>query len=92
MKLAEKAYLNKVFERGCAICLRLGYGISPCEIHHQRTGTGAAKRASHYHVVGLCPEHHRGNTGIHGMGRKAFERHYEVTELELIEETRQACL
>jgi hypothetical protein len=38
-------------------------------------------------VIGLCPEHHRGNTGIHGMGRKAFEREYGVTEEELLEIT-----
>jgi hypothetical protein len=36
----------------------------------------------------LCPEHYRGNTGLHGMGRKAFERAYGVTELELLAETR----
>jgi len=36
-------------------------------------------------AVPLCPEHHRGNSGVHGMGRKAFERHYGITELELRE-------
>lgn len=89
MKLAEKAYLNRVFDLGCAICRRLGYGNTPPEIHHQRTGTGAGKRASHYQTVGLCPEHHRGSTGLHGMGRKAFERQYGVTEVELVEETQR---
>lgn len=29
-----------------------------------------------------------GNSGLHGMGRKAFERAYRVTELELLAETR----
>jgi hypothetical protein len=36
-------------------------------------------------VIPLCPEHHRGNTGIHGMGRKAFERNYETTEESLLQ-------
>jgi hypothetical protein len=44
---------------------------------------GMGVRNSHYNVLPLCPEHHRGNTGYHGMGRKAFERKYEVTEAEL---------
>lgn len=38
----------------------------------------------------LIADHHRGNVGLHGMGRKAFERHYGVTELELVEQTRRA--
>jgi len=38
-------------------------------------------------VIGLCPEHHRGNTGVHGMGRKAFARFYGVTEEDLLEQT-----
>ena len=86
----ERAYLSKVAALGCAICRRLGYSDSPACIHHQRTGTGAAKRASHFNVAPLCHEHHLGSTGIHGMGRKAFERHYGITELDLIAETRKA--
>lgn len=88
MTKAEKAYLAKVAELGCAVCRHLGYGPTPAEVHHQRTGTGAGKRASHHDTAPLCPEHHRGNTGLHGMGRKAFERHYGFTETWLIEQTR----
>jgi hypothetical protein len=35
-------------------------------------------------VIGLCREHHRGDTGIHGLGRKAFERKYGLTEEDLL--------
>jgi hypothetical protein len=35
--------------------------------------------------MGLCIEHHRGNTGIHGLGTKAFEKQYEVTQQELLD-------
>ena len=38
-------------------------------------------------VIGLCREHHRGDTGIHGLGRRAFEKAYQVTEEELLEIT-----
>ncbi len=81
----EKKYLSKVADLGCIICYRLGYSGSPCEIHHCRgMGLGMGVRNSHYATIGLCPEHHRGNTGYHGLGRKAFERRYEVTEQELL--------
>ena len=88
MNKADREYLNKVASLGCRLCARLGYGESPAEVHHQRTGTGAGKRASHRRTVGLCPAHHRGPQGLHGLGRRAFERIYGVTEIELIEEVR----
>lgn len=80
----EKRYLSRVAASGCIICRRLGFGETPAEIHHQRSGVGKGQRASHYDVMPLCPEHHRGNTGIHGMGIKAFEREYGVTERDLV--------
>jgi hypothetical protein len=40
-------------------------------------------------VIGLCREHHRGDTGIHGLGRKAFEKKYELTEEDLLEKTQE---
>jgi hypothetical protein len=35
-------------------------------------------------VIPLCTEHHRGNTGIHGLGNKGFVRQYGVTQEELL--------
>jgi hypothetical protein len=80
---AEKLHYAKVANIGCSLCRYLGYGESPPELHHIRR---AGKR-SNAPVIPLCPEHHRGNTGIHGMGRKAFEREYKVTEEQLLEQT-----
>lgn len=85
---AEKAHMGRVAELGCAICRMLNYGPTPAEVHHQRTGVGAGRRGNG--LIPLCPEHHRGNTGLHGMGRKAFEREYGITELELVEQTKRA--
>lgn len=84
---AEKKHLNAVAELGCILCSRLGFSGTPAEVHHIRTGTGAGRRASHFETIPLCPEHHRGNSGLHGLGRKAFERRYSVTELDLLAET-----
>jgi hypothetical protein len=80
---AEKQHYAKVANLGCSLCRYLGYGESPPELHHIRR---AGKRTN-APVIPLCPEHHRGNTGIHGMGRKAFEKEYKVTEEELLDQT-----
>lgn len=85
----ERKYLSAVAELGCIICRRLGYMGTPAEIHHVRgMGLGMGVRSSHYQTIPLCPEHHRGNAGYHGMGRKAFERRYSVTEAELVDQVR----
>lgn len=86
---AEREYMGQVANLGCALCRHLGYGATPAEVHHPRHGTGMGKRAAHTDAVPLCYEHHRGNTGIHGLGRKAFEREYGITELDLVEKTKQ---
>ena len=77
----EKEHYRKLAEFGCALCYKLGYEGTPAEIHHIRR---AGKR-SDAPVIPLCPEHHRGNSSIHGMGRKQFERTFKTTEEELLE-------
>jgi len=86
---AEKQHYAKVANLGCSLCRYLGYGESPPELHHIRR---AGKRTN-APVIPLCPEHHRGNTGIHGMGRKRFEAEYKITEEDLLEMTEKllAC-
>ena len=85
MTKAEKQYMDRVAQLPCAICGALGV-----HVHHRRTGVGMGRRASNFDTIPLCPEHHQGTTGIHGMGRKAFERHHGVTELDLLSMTIKA--
>jgi Recombination enhancement, RecA-dependent nuclease len=85
----EKKHLGKVAALGCVLCHLQGIQDSPSEIHHPRKGTGMAQRASHYDAIPLCPEHHRGKTGIHGMGVKAFTKHYDIDEAGLLHITRR---
>ncbi len=85
---AEKEYMGRVAALGCAICRRLGYGETPAQVHHQRTGIGKGQRASNYQTVPLCPEHHTGSTGFHSLGRQ-FVVVYGVTEIELVQETQE---
>jgi hypothetical protein len=80
----EKEHYRKVAELGCALCRHQGNEGTPAELHHIRR---AGKR-SDAPVIPLCPYHHRGsNTSIHGMGRKLFERTYQITEEELLVQT-----
>ena len=41
------------------------------------------RKATHYEAISLCPEHHRGKTGVHGLGTKGFPKYYGITEQEL---------
>lgn len=88
MTKAEKAHLSRVADIGCIVCIRMGYGLSPAEIHHLRKGAGMGQRSKHIGgTIGLCPPHHR--TGGYGTalhaGQKEFERRYG-TETELLED------
>ena len=90
MKKAEREHLNRLSEQGCILCRHLGFGETPAEIHHLRHGMGMAQRNSNENAIPLCPEHHRGHTGFHGLGRRAFERMYGLTELDLLEMSMEA--
>lgn len=92
MTKAERSHLAKVAALGCVICRRMGFDDSPAQVHHIRTGTGAGRRASHLDTIPLCEPHHTGSAmSLHGLGRKAFESYWGVTELELLAEVK-ACV
>ena len=84
---AEKEHYDKLARCGCILCSHIGYEGTPAEIHHIRR---AGKR-SNAPVIPLCPEHHRGNTGIHGLGRKRFEQVYGITEELLLRKVLNVC-
>ena len=84
----ERRYLSRVAELGCLVCRRMGYPDTPAEIHHKRAGTGAGRRSSHFDAMPLCPEHHRGKTGIHGLGTKGFPKHWGFNEDDLLQDVR----
>jgi hypothetical protein len=68
------------------VCRRL-YDIrtGEVELHHLRKGMGWGK-GDYTTLIPLCYEHHRGNSGVHGLGTKGFEKHYEFTEANLLED------
>ncbi|WP_066017938.1 Ref family recombination enhancement nuclease [Endozoicomonas atrinae] len=59
MTSEERDYLQAVAQLGCIACRKNGLPGTPAEVHHQRSGTGAGRRASHFDTMPLCPGHHR---------------------------------
>ena len=84
MNKEQRNHYDKVARLGCILCRHLELGETPCEIHHIRR---AGKRDT-APVIGLCPFHHRFE-GVHGLGRKAFEKKYGLTEEDLLAQTEE---
>jgi hypothetical protein len=83
----EKKRLNKIAELGCILCSEvLGFTGTPSELHHVRR-YGAKRITSP--ILPLCPEHHRGNSGVHGLGIKGFEKKWGISCEELLERVSQ---
>jgi hypothetical protein len=83
--LSDQARFAALVDMGCILCDLLGFGKTPPQIHHIRSGQGMALRATHQQTIPLCPEHHQGGTGVHGMGVRAWERYHGCRELDLLE-------
>lgn len=84
MTKAESAHLSRIASLGCIACRIIGHNDTPAEIHHIRTGMGMGQRNDNYHVIPLCPHHHRhGPNAIH-QSKVKFERDFG-TEKELLE-------
>ena len=79
MKRAELAHKSRLAELGCMACRRIHgpHVPGPVELHHYRAGGWG--KGDYMTLIPLCVEHHRGGSGIHGMGTKAFDLHYGLT-------------
>jgi hypothetical protein len=77
-------YKKRIAELPCLICAKLGWESQKVELHHVAEGSGLR---SDFALVPLCPEHHRGKAGLHGMGTKRFCAAYRIpgeTEMGLL--------
>lgn len=83
----ERKHYDRLSSIGCIACHVMGYGYSPCEIHHIRTGTGKGQKSHYSKAIGLCPNHHRlGGYGIAiHAGISGFEKTIGMTEVELLQ-------
>jgi len=85
MKKEQKQHYDKIARLGCILCLHLGLGTTQPEIHHIRRN---ASKRDNSPVIPLCREHHRGDTGVHALGKKGkFEARYGIDEQTLLDQT-----
>lgn len=83
----DRRHMDAVAQLGCIVCWRVHGLFQPLvELHHPRKGTGMGQRSAHKDVLPLCYEHHRGNSGVHGLGTKGFAKHYGFDEADLLVE------
>ena len=86
----EKKHMDKVSQIGCIVCRNEGRGYVPCEIHHI---IGKTKPDAHFHVIGLCYEHHRrGENNQIYVSRHPYKREFEKrygTEDKLLSDVRK---
>ncbi len=73
-------HLERVASLGCILCHHIGFGYSPAEAHH----IGDTAERSDFLTIPLCPEHHRGAQGFHGMGERRLNAAYKTNELGLL--------
>ena len=90
MSVATARHLDKLAGLGCVLCRHLFGCFTTAEIHHPKEWTGAAQRASDWLAIPLCPEHHRGASGVHGLGKKGFYTRYKLQEHDLLAMTIEA--
>ncbi len=84
MTKAEAAHKAALAELGCMACRRLFPGIEPgpVELHHFRGGGWG--KGDYMTLFGLCVEHHRGDTGVHGLGTKGFPKRYGFDQSDML--------
>lgn len=86
MTKAEQTHKRRVAELGCMVCKRL-YGThdpGPVELHHLRTGGWG--KGDYKTLIGLCFLHHRGAEGVHTLGTKGFEKYFQITQRQLLDD------
>ena len=71
-------HMERVASLGCILCMDKGY--VPAEVHH----IGDTADRSDWLTIPLCAEHHRGRSGFHGAGQRAFNRLHKTSELVLL--------
>lgn len=79
------AYVERLHELPCVLCWKkLGVKTYGVETHHPTVP------ANDWLQIPLCPEHHRGPTGIHGLRRRPFETFWKITDYDMLAWTNEA--
>jgi hypothetical protein len=72
--------MARVRALGCLICRLMGFLGTPASAHH----CFDTSDKDDFLTIPLCPEHHQGATGFHGLGERAFNRTYKTSERRLL--------
>lgn len=82
----EREHKGRLAELGCMACRRIHgpHVPGPVELHHLRTGGWG--KGDYRTLIPLCVEHHRGRTGVHGLGTKGFARHHGFDQQDLLDD------
>lgn len=79
-----QAHKDALSALGCMVCRRLHgqHAPGPVELHHLRAdGWG---KGDYLTLMPLCPSHHRGPLGVHGLGTKGFAARYGFDQRDLL--------
>lgn len=87
MSKNDPSTLAKIANLGCCVCRKIGYPGTPAELHIFSIKQAMNSTKRERVVLPICPPHHRGETGIHGLGKRKFEKSYGFTIAELLEDT-----
>ena len=69
----DKKHMASVVDIGCIVCLNLGLGCRPCEIHHVY---GKTIEDAHLKVLPLCFEHHRMGSDKEPISRHPYKKRF----------------
>ena len=87
---AEQNVYLRLSRIGCILCRQIdvrNLDDSPVEMHHIRRFGGKRSLAP---VIPLCAIHHRlGDSAIHNLGHKGFERYWGFSEEDLLEKVNE---
>lgn len=87
--VAEQQHKARLVGLGCMCCQMALHVATPgVELHHLRAGQGWGK-GDWMTLMPLCVEHHRGATGVHGLGTKGFPKRYGFTEQDMLDKALQ---
>lgn len=88
--IVDKWWMGQVARVPCVLCVHMGLGPTPAQVHHLKFERGAADRAPDVMSIAVCPEHHTGPTGIHTLKERGLYRMYGLSELDLLAMTIKA--
>ena len=85
--MSGRDHMSRVAALPCCVCALSGAEVFGVHVHHVKEGTGYGQRSSDWLVIPLCPDHHTGGLGIHGLGTHGFHGIYRSSELDLLAAT-----